>query len=76
MPATCTGDFNRAKGEYLSFMFICKSVGCFHLYFLRSSSFSCAVCREDEDKGAFFATLQQVTSFKVVKFSLSSLILM
>ena len=73
MPETCTGDFKRAKyarGEYLLCVLISKGVGCLHLGTLRSASFSCAVCREDEDKGAFFATLHQVTSFIVVTFQL------
>ena len=39
------------------------------LFTLRSACFSCAVCREDGDRG-FFATLQQVTSFTVVEFQL------
>ena len=73
MPATCTGEFDRAKyarGESLSLVLVGKSFGCLYLCALRSASFSCAVCREDEEKGAFFATLQQVTSFIVVSFQL------
>ena len=48
---------------------VSESVGCLHLCSLRSASFSCAVCREDGDRG-FFATLEQVTSFIAVEFQL------
>ena len=48
---------------------VSESVGCLHLCSLRSASFSCAVCREDGDRG-FFATLEQVTGFIAVEFQL------